>query len=107
MAGAPPVAALAVAIPIWRLRQTILGNIAGTAVIFGTAIVLILRESAEIRRASEACLAAQTTCWPVPPEFTRDVIYASIGLAQVFVLFLVSLRVEERLRRRDYAPEWR
>jgi hypothetical protein len=107
MAIAPlPVGAL-VAYPIWRLGQPILGNLAGSVVIFGTAIALIFRESIELRRITQACIDAQTTCWPVPPEFTRDVIYASIGLVQVIALFLISLRVEHRLARARYAPEWR
>jgi hypothetical protein len=46
-------------------------------------------------------------CWPEPAAFTRFAIYAFIGLVQVFVVFTLSLRVEERVRRRDYAPEWR
>lgn len=107
MVVAPLPVALLVAWPIWRLKQSLLGNLAGSAVIYGTAITLILRESIELQRIAEACLAAQTTCWPDPSEFTRGVIYASIALAQVIVVFLVSLRFEERLRRRGYAPEWR
>jgi hypothetical protein len=107
MLVAPLPAALLVAWPIWRIKQPILGNLAGSVVIYGMAIALIFRESIELRRIAEACIEAQTTCFPDPPEFTRDVIYASIALAQVIVLFLVSLRFEERLRRRGYAPEWR
>ena len=40
-------------------------------------------------------------------RFTRFAIYAFIGLAEVFALFALSLRVEKKLRDRDYAPEWR
>jgi hypothetical protein len=107
MLVAPLPAALVVAWPIWRLNQPLLGNLAGSAVIYGAAIALILRESIELSTIAEACIAAQTTCWPEPTEFTRDVIYASIALVQVIVVFLVSLRFEERVRRRRYAPEWR
>jgi hypothetical protein len=107
MLVAPLPVALLVAWPIWRFEQPLLGNLAASAVIYGFAIALILRESIELRRIAEACLAVQTTCWPSPSEFTRDVIYASIALAHVIVVFLISLRFEERLRRRNYAPEWR
>ena len=107
MATAPLDGAFLVAFPIWRLKQTILGNLAGAGVIFAAAIALIFRESIELKQIAQACIDAQTTCWPNPPEFTRDVIYASIGLIEVFVLFLTSLRVEQRLRHRYYAPEWR
>jgi uncharacterized membrane protein YuzA (DUF378 family) len=43
----------------------------------------------------------------VPSAFARFGIYAFIGLAEVFVLFSLSLRVEKKQRDRDYAPEWR
>jgi hypothetical protein len=107
MSSAPLLAALAVAWPLWRWRQTILGNLAGTAVVFAAALALIARESVDIRTATDACLAAQTTCWPDPSAFTRYAIYASIGLMEVFVLFAISLSVEHSLRRQGYAPEWR
>jgi hypothetical protein len=107
MAIAPLPAAALLAYPIWRLKQPILGNLVGSLVIFATAIALIFRESIELRRITQACVDAQTTCWPNPAEFTRDVIYASIGLAQVIALFLISLRVEHRIERARYAPEWR
>lgn len=96
-----------VAYPIWRTKQMILGNLGGTAVIFGTALALILRESVEIDRVTRACLDAGYTCWPEPGGFTRYAIYASIAAIEVFVLFGLSLRVEEKMRRRHYAPEWR
>jgi hypothetical protein len=102
-----PAAAVLVALPFWRGRQMILGNIAGTAVIFATAIGLILREYVELDRVTQACLEAGTTCFPQPSAFTRFAIYAFIALNEVFALFTLSLKVEERVRRRDYAPEWR
>jgi hypothetical protein len=54
-----------------------------------------------------ACLDEVLPCFPNPSAFTRFAIYAFIALAEVIALFLVSLRVEERIRRRGYAPEWR
>ena len=106
MAAAPAAGALLLALPFWRSRQMTLGSIAGTAVIFGTAIGLILREYVELDRISQDCLDAGTVCWPDPSAFTRFSIYACIALIQVFALFFFSLKVEERWRRRDYAPEW-
>jgi hypothetical protein len=44
---------------------------------------------------------------PEPAAFTRYAIYAFIGLADVFVLFIVSISVEARIRNQAYAPEWR
>lgn len=107
MAALPPALALLLAYPIWRLRQPILGNLVGTAVIFGGALGLIAREYFDIDRATQACLDAGTTCWPVPGAFVRFAIYAALGLVQVCALFLLSVRAEERIRDRDYAPEWR
>lgn len=102
-----PVAAVLVAVPFWRSRQMIFGNIAGTAVIFATAIGLILREYVELDRLTQACLDAGTVCFPQPSAFTRFAIYAFIALIEVFALFTFSLKFEERVRARDYAPEWR
>jgi hypothetical protein len=103
----PPVAGLLAAIPLWRRDQYILGNIAGTVVLFASALALIFREYVEIDLATAACLDAGTTCFPEPAAFTRFAIYASIGLLEIFTLFALSLNVERRRRRRDYAPEWR
>ena len=107
MAVAPPLAGVAVAYPCWRRAETILGNIAGTIVIFGAALALILRESVEIERRTRACLDAGFTCWPEPSSFARYAIYAAMALIEVFALFGWSLRVEHNLRRKHYAPEWR
>ncbi len=107
MSTAPPLVAALVAIPIWRTKQMILGNLAGTAVIFGSALAMILRESIEVDRVTRTCLDAGYTCWPDPSAFTRYAIYATIGLVEVFALFSVSLKVEEKIRQRGYAPEWR
>jgi len=103
-----PVAGLLAALPFWRKGGMIFGNIAGTAVIFGSAFALIMREYVEIDRIVRACLdAGEVACFPQPSTFTRFAIYAFIGLIEVFALFSYSLRVERKQRDRDYAPEWR
>jgi len=107
MLTVPPVAGVVGAFALWRSGQMILGNIAGTLVIFGTAIALILRESVELDRLTQACLDAGVVCFPEPSAFMRYAIYAGIGLIEVFALFTFSLKVEERIRNRAYAPEWR
>ena len=108
MAVAPLPIGLLVAAPVWRRRETILGNLAGTAVIFGAALTLIFREWAELDLLQHACLdAGAALCLPSPPAFTRYAIYASIGLVEALALFSASLTVERRIRERDYAPEWR
>lgn len=108
MALAPlPLGALA-ATPVWRRKEAILGNVAGTVVILGTAFALIFRESAALDAAQRSCFEAGfPMCAPTPTAFSRYAIYAAIGMAQVVVLFLISLKVEQRIRERDYAPEWR
>src|SRR5215467_10974225 len=106
MLTAPPALAVLVALPCWRAKETILGNVAGTVVIFGFAIGLIFRESGELSLLIGQCLDAGITCWPRPSAFARYTIYAVIGLVEVVALFLGSLKYEERTRRRGYAPEW-
>jgi len=107
MATVPPSAGLLVAYPLWRMRQPLLGNLAGTAVVFGAALGFIAREYFELDRITQSCIDAGTTCWPVPSAFARFAIYAGLGLIQVCALFVISVRAEERLRDRRYAPEWR
>ncbi len=107
LATVPPFVALLVALPIWRLGAMILGNIAGSMVIFGSALALILREHTVLDRAVQACLAAGDPCWPEPSAFTRYAIYAFISVVEVIALFIVSLVAERRMRRGDYSPEWR
>lgn len=103
----PMLAGLLLAWPIWLTGQPILGNIAGSIVVFGAAIGLIMREHTELDLIVQACIEQGTTCWPTPSAFTRFAIYAFIGLVQVIALFTISISVETRQRRRAYAPEWR
>jgi hypothetical protein len=107
MATLPPIVGALVAVPCWLNKQPILGNLAGTAVIFGSALALILRESTELDRLGRACIDAGYYCFPSPSAFSRYAIYAFIALFEVFALFTASLKVEERVRRRGYDPEWR
>ena len=104
---AVPFIALVVAYPLWRAEQYIFGNIAGTAVIFTGGVAMILREHVQLDRLVQQCLDAGTVCWPEPSAFSRYALYASIALVEVFGLFSLSLRVEHRIRSREYAPEWR
>jgi hypothetical protein len=103
----PPIAAFIVALPFWLKEQPIFGNLAGSAVIFGAAFVLIMREHVELDRGIISCFDQGMVCFPQPPAFTRYAIYGFIALFEVIVLFMVSLKVEHRLRRRGYDPQWR
>jgi hypothetical protein len=40
-------------------------------------------------------------------SYARWLDYAVLGLIEVFALFMLSLKVEERIRNRAYAPDWR
>lgn len=103
----PAIVGFGVAAAVWRTGQIILGNVAGTAVAFGAAIGFIMREHGEIEAIVNACIEAGTTCFPEPGAFIRFAIYACIGMVQAFAIFWISLKYEIRVRRRDYAPEWR
>lgn len=107
MATAPLVVGLFVAHMFWRKSEPIFGNIVATGIIFSSAFAMIWKEHIELDRIVQKCIEAGFTCWPEPSAFTRFAIYAFIGLLEVFVVFTVSLRVEERIRLREYAPEWR
>jgi hypothetical protein len=107
MSTMPPLIGVLFAYLLWRSGEMILGNIAGTIVIFGTAMALILRESVALDRLTRDCLDAGIVCWPEPSAFARYAIYAVIALIEVCALFMFSLKVEKRNRDRAYAPEWR
>jgi hypothetical protein len=107
MAVVPPLVGVLIAYPFWRKSQPILGNLAGSVVIFGAALVLIVRESVELDRLTRQCIDAGYYCFPSPTGFSRYAIYAFIALFEVFALFLVSLNVEHKIRRSGYDPEWR
>lgn len=106
-ATVPMLFGLAAAWPIWMTGQPILGNLAGSIIIFGAAIGFIMREHNELDRLVQACIDAGTTCWPTPSAFTRFALYAFIALADVIALFTISVSVDGHRRRRGYAPEWR
>ncbi len=104
----PPLVGGLLAFPFWRNDQAIFGNIFGTVVIFGSAFALIMREHIELDRLIQQCLdSGQQICEPDPSPFARFATYAFIALFQVIVLFSLSLKVDEKMRRRGYAPEWR
>jgi len=105
-ATVPPILAVLVAYLFWRTGQSTFGNIVGTALLFASALGLILREYVDLDRLTNECLDAGTTCFPQPSAFTRFAVYAFIALVQVFALFWLGLFVEERVRRRSYAREW-
>lgn len=107
MATAPPLVALAVAWLAWRDADMILGNLAGTAIIFAAAFALIMRERIELDRFQQTCLDVGVYCLVEPSPFARFAIYAFVALAEVVALFAWSLRVERHQRNRRYAPEWR
>ena len=104
----PPIVGGLVAYPIWLKGEPILGNVAGTMVIFGAAVALIARERMMLDRLVLECIdLGLLTCRPDPSYFARYAIYSFIALFEVIVLFSVSLKVEHRIRRRGYDPEWR
>jgi len=103
----PPLVALIVALPFWLKEQPIFGNLAGSAILFGAAFALIMREHVQLDRAIMRCFEEGMVCFPHPPAFTRYAIYGFIALAEVILLFLLSLEVERRLRLRGYDPQWR
>ena len=104
-ATVPAVLAALVAFLFWRKRAVMLGNSFGTAVIFTAVIASIGREYNEIQRFVGHCV--KLPCAVHPDPFTRFAIYGFIGIFQIAGLFVVSLRLEERARRRSFSPEWR
>jgi hypothetical protein len=104
----PILLGLIVAMPLWYLRLEVIGNVTGATLIFMMTIGMIAREWMALENLRLAkCPDTDTFCPPDPGNFTKFAIYGFIGLAQVVVLFLISLRVERMIRNRGVAPEWR
>ena len=82
-----------------------IGAILGSGVVFASCVGLIGREYTELARLSQSCLGIGCRVYPEP--HMRFGIYACIALLEVFAVFLLSLWIEERNRRRTFAPEWR
>ena len=102
----PTLLALILAVPLWLKFDPIVGNAIGAGVIFIGVIALISREYVEIQRQTMRCLELGRVCSFSPEPFTRFGIYGLIGLAEACALFVLSLVVEERRRRRSYDPQW-
>jgi hypothetical protein len=98
----PLVAGLLAAWPLWRRRvRDEMGAIVGAGVILLCVVSLVAREYGEVAAVTARCIEAEIGCRFTPKPFTRYAIYGGIGMAQVFVLFVAGLSIEERLRRRD------
>ena len=61
----PPVAAGLVALPVWLKGEPIFGNLVGTAVIFGSAVGLILRERVELEASLSSAWTRDTPAGPI------------------------------------------
>jgi hypothetical protein len=106
-ASVVPIVGVLFALPLWLKEQPVFGNIAGAVVIFGSAFGLIMREHMQIEAMVSKCLDDGLPCFPHPDAFTRFAVYAFVALFEVILLFSLSLRVEHKLRRRGYDPQWR
>jgi len=100
------------AIPIWRrAKEPIIGGILGAFPVFICVVALIGREFIELQVFNHQCralLRQHIVCHePSPDAFTRFGIYCFIGMAQVFVLFILSQVVEGRRREGEFDLAWR
>jgi hypothetical protein len=53
------------------------------------------------------CVAAGRPCTVHAAPFARFAVYGFIGMLDVMALFVLSLWIEEKRRKRLLAPEWR
>ncbi|MEO7189445.1 MAG: hypothetical protein ABI051_00160 [Vicinamibacterales bacterium] len=98
----PLVGALVVASPFWLMRVgDDMGSIAGAGVVLACAVTFIAREYGEVLAITQRCIASSIGCHFHPEPFVRYSIFGAISIGQVFLLFLMGLSVEERLRATD------
>jgi hypothetical protein len=98
--GIPTLAGFLIALPFWFARATMMGNIVGSGVMLFGALLSIGREYVALKALRLEHFEAGKMFRASPDDFTRYAIYAGIGFAEVFLLFMVSIWVEEALRRR-------
>ena len=103
----PTAAGFAIALPFWWSRYTTIGNVIGSGAIFVGTLLAISREFMALRALREAGIKSGHAFHAAPDDFTRYAIYAGIGFAEVFLLFTVSIWVDEAIRRRGRAKAWR
>jgi hypothetical protein len=97
----PLLIAFIVAWPFWVKRAgDEIGAITGALVVFSCVVLFIGREYVDYEQKRAGCAARQIACRFQPGLFPRLAIYGGIGMAQVMLLFVAGLSVEERLRRR-------
>jgi len=76
-------------------------------VVLTFTVGFIAREFGDVLEITRRCVASDVPCHFRPQPFMRYAVYGGIGLAQVFVVFLFGLNVEERLRRNESRREAR
>jgi len=100
-ATAPLFVGALVAWPFWRMRvKDEMGTIAGVAVVMIFAVFFISREFGEVLAAQAKCQAEGHLCRFSPEPFTRYAMYAGVAMLHVFLLFMLGLTIEERIRRK-------
>jgi formate hydrogenlyase subunit 3/multisubunit Na+/H+ antiporter MnhD subunit len=103
----PPPIAFPMAWLLWRYASTMIGNVVGCALLFGTTVAAIGREYFALQALTRTCIAQEIPCPIKPDAFTRFAIYAFIGMFQIAALYTIGLWREERARRGSFSPEWR
>jgi hypothetical protein len=98
---------LAAAWPLWGRTSDSLGSILGTFVVFVLGVAFVAREFIHLQQLTYRCIALETVCHFHPLPFTRFFIYGTIAMVQAFVLFAAGVAVEECIRNREFAADWR
>ena len=84
-----------------------LGNVIGATLIFAVIVFISVRELSELFSFRVNCARLNMRCVVDPDDFTRSAVYSGLGFFDVGVVFLTSVMVEKRARRREYSPDWR
>jgi hypothetical protein len=104
--GVPTVAGLIIAVPLWLRRQVIIGNVLGGGVAFGIIIALMGRDFVERMRLDKLCGTPGFRCVSGVDAHVPFLMHALIGMADVGIVFVISLYVEERVRNATLRRDW-
>jgi hypothetical protein len=108
----PTILGMLVAAPVWwKGKEPIVGGMLALFPIAVAMVAFIGREYIELERFNQNCrllLERSVICRaPSPEAFTRFGIYCFVGLLEAVILFSLSLWVEGRRQRREFAEGWR
>ena len=103
----PTLMGVAVGLPFWIKRRTMLGNLIGSGLITGAMIVLIWQGYGAFVGEQEACAAAAACgILSIDDIFSKFLGFVAIGWLDVLIMLVLGGVVEQQVKKRSTNREW-